>query len=731
MALSVGDLVAYLKVDDSDFTGKLDGAGGKFAVFGAAAAAATVAVGVALYKVGSTFDDVSDTIRVGTGATGTALDGLVGSAKNIGREVPANFSDIGVAVADLNTRLGLTGQPLEAMATQFLNLSRITGTDLSSNIQGLTRVFGDWSIATDKQPEALDAVFRASQATGVGVDKLGQQVVQFGAPMRQLGFSFEETLAMLGSFDKSGVNTELVMGSMRIALGKMARAGEEPVETFKRVSEQIKNAGDAGTANALALDLFGAKAGPDMAAAIREGRFELGGLVEQIAGGSDTINAAAADTASFAESWQVFKNRVLLAIEPIATRFFNALGDGMEWMMSTGVPAVSAVAAVLSTALSPALSTVAGAVTSLTGFLREHSTIVTVVAAVIAAVLVPHLVALGVAATVSAVKQVAAWLMTQASAIGAAAVHSAQVVGMVAKWLLLGAQSLLHAAKVVAAWVMTSAGAFAAGVVMLAQSAAFVARWAFMGVQSLLHAAKVAAAWLIAMGPIGLIIAAVIAVVALIIKNWDTISRVTSELWNKVKALTSAAWDGIKGAVTAGISAVIGYFTGMPGRILGALGNLGGLLSGAGRAVIQGFLDGITGAFGRVRDTLSNLTSMLPDWKGPATRDAEILRNAGRLVMGGFDAGLIDKFGDVRRTLGGITADIRDLAGLRVGGPSFVQDRLGIGGGGTRGAQAAPAVMGGVTYSGTVYVVDPEEFARRTVARQRDAAVAAGLSSIL
>jgi hypothetical protein len=40
-------------------------------------------------------------------------------------------------------------------------------------------------------------------------------------------------------------------------------------------------------------------------------------------------------------------------------------------------------------------------------------------------------------------------------------------------------------------------------------------------------------------------------------------------------------------------------------------------------------------------------------------------------------------------------------------------------------------VMGGVTYSGTVNVVDPEEFARRTVARQRDAAAVAGLTSIL
>ena len=325
--------------------GKFKGIGalGGLALAGGIATGA-VAAGKALYGVGQTFDDVADTIRVGTGATGAALDGLVGSAQNIGRDVPANFSDIGVAVADLNTRLGLTGQPLEAMAGQFLNLSRITGTDLQANIAGITRVFGDWGIASQDQAGALDEIYRASQATGAGVDTLSQQVVQFGAPMRQLGFSFSETLALLGKFEKEGVNTNLVMGSMRIALGKMAKEGEAPVETLSRVTDQIKNAGSAGEANALALELFGARAGADMAAAIREGRFEIDSLVSTIAGGGDTINAAAADTADFAESWQLFKNNALIVIEPIAARVFDLLGRGMQMIVTVGIPAFQRVA---------------------------------------------------------------------------------------------------------------------------------------------------------------------------------------------------------------------------------------------------------------------------------------------------------------------------------------------------------------------------------------------------
>lgn len=312
------------------FAGRLGGvAATGVAAFGALA----VGAGAALFKVGSDFDAAFDTIRIGTGATGEALEGLEDSFRNVARSTPSSLGDVGTAIADLNTRLGLTGEPLEALTEQFLDLSRITGTDVGGNVANLTRVLGDWGVAVEDQAGAIDAVFRASQATGATVDTLGSQVVQFGAPMRQLGFSFEETLGLLGQFEREGVNTELVMGSMRIALGKMARDGEPAIETFERVTSEIAAAGSASEANALALELFGARAGPDMAAAIREGRFELGDLLTTIADGSETITGVADETASAGEKFAELKNRALVGLEPVASRVFDSIGDGLDVVM--------------------------------------------------------------------------------------------------------------------------------------------------------------------------------------------------------------------------------------------------------------------------------------------------------------------------------------------------------------------------------------------------------------
>jgi len=346
--------------DDKHLTGAIGNANTSLGKFGAAAAAAgavaAVAIGAAavgLVKLGDNFDKASATIRTGTGATGEQLAGLEQSFKNVAKSVPASFADASQAVADLNTRTGATGPQLEALSTQFLELSRITKTDLGTNIESVTRVFGDWGVAVDQQGPSLDKLFRASQATGIQVDTLSSQLVQYGAPLRQLGFDMDTSAALLGKFEKEGVNAELVMGSMRIALGKMARDGEPAQETFMRVTDQIKNAGSASEANALALELFGARAGPDMAAAIREGRFEVGELVNQLSTGGDTIMGVADETLTLGDRFKTMGNTIGVALEPAASAITQSLGSALQ----SATPMLEQLATTLGAALGPALET--------------------------------------------------------------------------------------------------------------------------------------------------------------------------------------------------------------------------------------------------------------------------------------------------------------------------------------------------------------------------------------
>jgi len=309
--------------------------------------AAGIGGAVALKNIGDQFDDALDTIRVGTGATGADLELLGASFKTVLADVPTDAESAAVAIADLNTRLGAQGPELESLAAQQLELARITETDLGTNIEKTTRLLGDWGVGLEGAGDALDVVFRASQATGPPVARLSDLMVQYGAPLRQFGFGMEEAAVLLGKFEQEGVNTELVMGSLRVALGKIAREGGDPAEALGETIEAIRTAGNAGEANALAIELFGARAGPDMAAAIQEGRFELGNMVEQITQGGDSIRAAGADTEDYREKWEKLKNRVFVALEPLATKFLGALGNLFDLIADNAGPVIDIVAGAL------------------------------------------------------------------------------------------------------------------------------------------------------------------------------------------------------------------------------------------------------------------------------------------------------------------------------------------------------------------------------------------------
>lgn len=190
---------------------------------GAIVAGAGVAVTTALFKLGSTFDDVSDTIRAGTGATGKDLDGLVDVAKNVGKNVPVEFDKIGPVVADLNTRLGLSGKTLTTVASQYLQAGHVLGEDV--DIKSSTAAFNAFGVSGDAVSGAMDNLFRISQSTGVSMSSLSSTVALQAPTMKNLGFNFGQTASLVGNLDKAGVNTNQVMASMSAGLSKLAQVG--------------------------------------------------------------------------------------------------------------------------------------------------------------------------------------------------------------------------------------------------------------------------------------------------------------------------------------------------------------------------------------------------------------------------------------------------------------------------------------------------------------------------
>lgn len=100
------------------------------------------------------------------------------------------------------------------------------------------------------------------------------------------------------------------------------------------------------------------------------------------------------------------------------------------------------------------------------------------------------------------------------------------------------------------------AQAASAAASMVASAARQVAAWALLAAQSMIHAVRTAAAFVVAMGPVGWVIAAVVALAALIIANWDKISAATKRIWEATFAWLQGVWQRINAAVSSAVDGV-------------------------------------------------------------------------------------------------------------------------------------------------------------------------------
>lgn len=331
-----GTISPTLSKSIEEATDKLGGINVKALAVGAAVGGIAIATGSAVIKageyltdLGGQFDGVTDAIRIGTGATGDALDALNEDFDEVYKSVPTTMEDASKAIADYNTRLGLTGEPLQEISKQALQVSNMLGDDLNGVIEESSQSFQAWNIDANKMGDAMDFVFKASQSTGVGFTELMQQTQKFAPQLQEMGYSFEDATALVGQLEKAGVNTDEVLGAMKKSVGALAKEGISASDGLQLYYDKIKNAGSAAEATATASEIFGARAGSTMAAAIRDGTLSVDDFTASLKENSETILGAAEDTMDFPERLQMFKQQAEVALKPLANTMFDSLNSLM------------------------------------------------------------------------------------------------------------------------------------------------------------------------------------------------------------------------------------------------------------------------------------------------------------------------------------------------------------------------------------------------------------------
>lgn len=281
----------------------------------------------------SEVDEALDTIVKKTGLTGEQLEDLQESFRNVAKTMPADMQSIGIAIGEINTRFQVTGQELEDLTKLFIQFAEINETDLNTAIGAAQRIMSQWNIETSRTNEVLGILTNEAQYSGISIETLMDSIQKNGAVLKEMGFSLADSIALLGDFERNGVNAETAMMALRRAVATFAKDGKSTAEGLKETAEAIKNAKTETEALSIATEVFGTRGAAEMVKAIREGRLafnEFGLSMEEFGG---VVAGTFEDTLDPVDNFTVAMNNLKLVGADIATVLQENLAPILEKMV--------------------------------------------------------------------------------------------------------------------------------------------------------------------------------------------------------------------------------------------------------------------------------------------------------------------------------------------------------------------------------------------------------------
>ena len=331
MTISAGELEMVATLKD-EVTGKLNDIDGGMEDFRTKLGVTGAAVTAFAAAAGRDFDNAKDIIVQGTGATGDALDELVGSFQALAGSVAGTSNEsVASAVASINTLFGVTGSELETLATDVLQAKQAFG---EFDIDTFGRSMNTFGLETADANGYLAHLGTVAGATGLNMGNLVSQSQTYGPVLKNLGLSATETATFFGKLHESGVDVSRVMPGLNAA---MRRAADEGVTDLRsHLNDAIGEIRDAKTdteALTIATKTFGAEGAQRMSSSIRSGILPS---LDEMDGAIDSSTTSLEDqyeaTVTLGDRLGMLKNQAMGLIGP-----FGDVAAGLGGVATTAV----------------------------------------------------------------------------------------------------------------------------------------------------------------------------------------------------------------------------------------------------------------------------------------------------------------------------------------------------------------------------------------------------------
>ena len=632
-------------------------------------AAATVAAGVAVVKLGKDAIGAASDLQQSSGAIETVFKGnagtmhtwAAGAATSVGL-TKNEFNELGTLIGTQLKNGGTAMADLAPKTNQLITL----GADLSSMFGGSTK-------------EAVEALSSALKGERDPIERYGVSLNQAKIDAEAAHLGFKKVGGSLSTEANQAATLSLIMKQTADAHGNFGRESDTLAHQQQVLKASLGNvSAELGTkllpAATAATSWIGSKI-PAASAAASRAMATIGPVLRTVADGAKAAMAG-------------FQGKAPTVDLGPWTSKLAAAGAAARTAFDGAKAAISGVASFIGGTLVPAL-------TSSVSWLGQHKT---AVAAIAGPFLALAAAAKAYQVTITVIKTAqAAYNTVMGTAKALQAAYAFGTYGQITanQGLLATQAGLLGAAR---QWIAS----LAAGAASIArQTAALVAQgavWVAQRAAMLAHAAASAAVRVgqlamagaqaalnvvMSMNPIGLVVIALAALAAGLMyayRHSETFRNIVNAAFRVVKAaatalaggvmsalraigsgLSSAAstvsrwagtvrngfvrtWTGARTATTSGINAVVSFVRGLPGRAAGAMSAIGGrirsVLSSAWSSARSATSSGISSLLGIVRGLPGRVVGAL---SGMASRTASI----GRQIISGMVHGVLSAAGNL------------------------------------------------------------------------------------
>lgn len=565
------------------------------------------ALGAASLKSFTEVDEGMDTIIQKTGATGEALEEMQNIARDMATTIPTSFETAGAAVGEVNTRFGLMGDELSDLSTKFVEFAELNGTDVSGSIDSVQAAMAAFNIESSKAGDVLDILNKAGQDSGISMDTLSNSLLSNAASLTEMGFGLESAVGLIANLEKNGVDSSAAMAGLKKAFVNATADGKTMEEALAELESTMQSADSNTQAYQAALDLFGNKAGPQLAKAIQEGRLSLDEASNAVTGYGDSVASTFEATQDPIDKFQVNMNKIKLVGEDIINSSAPLITDVMEKMgqaiqkvsdawnsldenQKQQIIQIALVAAAIGPVLSivgrvvSAVGTIASTISSFIGFLPTIGAALSGVGAVITGTVLP-----AIGAAVAAIIPVLPIIAGVAAAI-AAVILVVKNWGAITDWLSEKWNTLTTFLSEKTAQIQT-----------------FFTE--HLGIIGEMIATKIEI--------IKTVITTAIAVIQTIFTTFgETIKAITEGDWSRIGEIWANAWAKIQMIIAQAIVKIVKSVMELGSKVKEGFMDIVNSAKEWGNHLIENFINGITEKISDLKNAVKNVAQSVRDFIG-------------------------------------------------------------------------------------------------------------------